>query len=112
MKRLIIWLPLVVFVAFVITVAIGLRSGKDETIRSQMVGKPVPSFALSAGVGRGLIGGYGSPAVRAFFGLTWVPLSGWTRKDEPTPTPAAKPQEEPAPEPTPSSVRASPTFRP
>jgi cytochrome c biogenesis protein CcmG/thiol:disulfide interchange protein DsbE len=47
-KRLILWVPLVVFVVFVITVAIGLYAPSERTIRSQMVGKSMPPFALPA----------------------------------------------------------------
>jgi cytochrome c biogenesis protein CcmG/thiol:disulfide interchange protein DsbE len=41
-----LWLPLAVFAAFVATVAIGLRKPADPTIRSRMIGKPMPDFAL------------------------------------------------------------------
>jgi cytochrome c biogenesis protein CcmG/thiol:disulfide interchange protein DsbE len=50
MRRLIIWLPLGLFLAFLVTVALGLYSPSDRTIRSQMVGKPVPEFALEPSV--------------------------------------------------------------
>lgn len=50
MKRLVLWLPLLVFAVFVIVVAIMLRSPSDTVIRSRMVGKPLPGFALPAGV--------------------------------------------------------------
>jgi cytochrome c biogenesis protein CcmG, thiol:disulfide interchange protein DsbE len=46
MRRLFIWLPLALFVAFVVTVAIGLRKPPDTLIRSQMIGKSMPDFAL------------------------------------------------------------------
>ena len=46
MRRLFLWLPLAVFLAFVVTVAIGLRKPADTQIRSQMIGKPMPDFAL------------------------------------------------------------------
>jgi cytochrome c biogenesis protein CcmG/thiol:disulfide interchange protein DsbE len=46
MRRLFLWLPLAVFVAFVATVAIGLRKPADTQIRSQMIGKAMPDFAL------------------------------------------------------------------
>ena len=57
MKRLLLWLPLAVFVAFLATVAIGLRKPADTEIRSTMIGKPMPDFALEpavAGVVRGV----------------------------------------------------------
>jgi cytochrome c biogenesis protein CcmG/thiol:disulfide interchange protein DsbE len=50
MKRLILWLPLLVFAAFLVTVAVRLGGGKDDRIRSQMIGKPVPTFALPAAI--------------------------------------------------------------
>lgn len=46
MKRFVIWVPLIVFVLFVATVAIGLYAPDDHLIRSKMIGKPVPQFAL------------------------------------------------------------------
>ena len=48
MKRLILWLPLLVFVAFVVTVTVGLYAPSDRTIRSRLVGQPLPQFALPA----------------------------------------------------------------
>jgi cytochrome c biogenesis protein CcmG/thiol:disulfide interchange protein DsbE len=50
MKRLFLWLPLAVFVAFLLTVAIGLRKPADTEIRSTMIGKPMPDFALEPAV--------------------------------------------------------------
>ena len=50
MKRLILWVPLGVFVLFVIMVAAGLYSPSERTIRSRLVGKPVPEFALQPAV--------------------------------------------------------------
>ena len=47
-RRLILWLPLAVFVIFVVTVALGLYAPADRKIVSQMVGKPMPQFALPA----------------------------------------------------------------
>ncbi|HEX8223202.1 MAG TPA: DsbE family thiol:disulfide interchange protein [Allosphingosinicella sp.] len=46
MRRLFLWLPLAVFAAFVVTVAIGLRKPPETQIRSRMIGKPMPDFAL------------------------------------------------------------------
>jgi cytochrome c biogenesis protein CcmG, thiol:disulfide interchange protein DsbE len=46
MKRLLLWLPLALFLAFLVTVAIGLKKPPDTLIRSQMIGKPMPDFAL------------------------------------------------------------------
>ena len=46
MRRTILWLPLGLFLLFVVMVILGLRHGEDTTIRSQMIGKPMPEFAL------------------------------------------------------------------
>lgn len=48
MKRLILWVPLIVFVVFLATVASGLYNPPDREIHSHMVGKPLPEFALPA----------------------------------------------------------------
>jgi cytochrome c biogenesis protein CcmG/thiol:disulfide interchange protein DsbE len=48
MKRLILWLPLALFVAFLGLVAFGLGGEKDNAIRSRMIGKPMPEFVLQA----------------------------------------------------------------
>lgn len=50
MKRLILWVPLVVFLIFVATVAIGLYAPADRKITSKLIGKPVPEFALGPAV--------------------------------------------------------------
>jgi len=50
MRRVFLWLPLAVFAAFVVTVAVGLRRPADSPIRSQMIGKPMPDFALQPAV--------------------------------------------------------------
>ena len=50
MKRLVLWLPLAVFLAFIVTVAFGLYSPPDRKIHSRLVGKPVPEFALPAAI--------------------------------------------------------------
>lgn len=49
-KRLILWVPLAVFVGFVALVASGLISPGDRTIRSRLVGQPLPQFALAPAV--------------------------------------------------------------
>ncbi len=46
MRRLFLWLPLGMFAFFLIVVAFGLGRPAEQTIRSQMVGKPMPDFAL------------------------------------------------------------------
>ncbi len=49
-----LWLPLALFVGFVLLVAAGLMRPKDTDINSQMIGKPLPAFALRAAAdGRG-----------------------------------------------------------
>jgi cytochrome c biogenesis protein CcmG/thiol:disulfide interchange protein DsbE len=49
-KRLLIWLPLAVFLAFLVTVAIGLRRPADPEIHSTMIGKAMPDFRLEPAV--------------------------------------------------------------
>jgi cytochrome c biogenesis protein CcmG/thiol:disulfide interchange protein DsbE len=49
-KRLILWVPLLLFVIFMITVAIGLYAPADRKVASRLIGKPVPEFALAAAV--------------------------------------------------------------
>ena len=46
MRRLIIWVPLGIFALFLIVVAFGLAKPGDRTLRSQLIGKPMPEFAL------------------------------------------------------------------
>lgn len=48
MKRLVLWVPLAIFLVFIVTVASGLHSPSDRKIPSRLVGKPVPAFALPA----------------------------------------------------------------
>lgn len=48
MRRVLIWLPLLVFAVFVVTLAAGLYKPAETVIRSQMVGRQVPGFALPA----------------------------------------------------------------
>ena len=50
MKRFILWIPLALFLIFVITVSVGLQRSPQQTIESQMVGKPVPAFVLPEAV--------------------------------------------------------------
>ena len=47
MSRLLRFLPLLVLAAFVVAVAWRLTKPADEEIRSQLVGQPVPAFALA-----------------------------------------------------------------
>ena len=48
MKRVLIWLPLAAFALVFAVVASGLIRPADRTVRSAMIGKPLPSFALDA----------------------------------------------------------------
>ena len=50
MRRLVLWAPLAIFLAFIVTVAFGLYSPSDRKIHSRLVGKPVPEFALPAAI--------------------------------------------------------------
>ncbi len=50
MKRLVLWVPLAVFVIFIITVAVGLYAPSDRKITSKLIGKPVPDFTLQPAV--------------------------------------------------------------
>lgn len=45
-RRLILWAPLAVFAIFLMVVAFGLYAPSDRVIPSQLVGQPVPQFAL------------------------------------------------------------------
>ena len=46
MRRWTLWLPLGLFVALVVVVALQLYHPADRTVRSALVGKPIPSFTL------------------------------------------------------------------
>lgn len=46
MKRLVLWVPLALFAIFLAVVAVGLYWPSDRVIRSQMIGRPLPSFSL------------------------------------------------------------------
>jgi cytochrome c biogenesis protein CcmG/thiol:disulfide interchange protein DsbE len=48
MKRTIIWLPLVAFALLFAVVASGLIRPADRTVRSALIGKPLPTFSLGA----------------------------------------------------------------
>jgi len=50
MRRLVLWLPLLVFVALAATLAYRLYRPAEPVIRSKLVGKPVPAFALPQAV--------------------------------------------------------------
>lgn len=46
MRRWLIWLPLIVFVGLISLVANELRAPSERVVRSQLVDKPLPGFAL------------------------------------------------------------------
>lgn len=48
MRKLLIWLPLVLFLAFLALFASGLLKPNDRIITSKLVGKPLPAFSLPA----------------------------------------------------------------
>lgn len=48
MRRVLLWAPLLTFVLVIGIVAVGLIKPADRTVKSAMVGKPLPEFALSA----------------------------------------------------------------
>ena len=48
MRRVLLWAPLVVFAVLLAVVASGLIKPADRVVRSALVGKPLPDFALSA----------------------------------------------------------------
>jgi len=48
MKRPILWVPLAVFVIFLAVFAWSLKWPRDPVIESQLIGQPVPEFALPA----------------------------------------------------------------
>jgi cytochrome c biogenesis protein CcmG/thiol:disulfide interchange protein DsbE len=50
MRKLLIWLPLGLFLIFLIVFATGLVSPESKTIPSKLVGKPMPAFALGSAV--------------------------------------------------------------
>ncbi|MDB5679280.1 redoxin family protein [Sphingomonas bacterium] len=46
MRRMLLWAPLLTFVAIIGIVALGLIKPADRDVKSAMVGKPLPDFAL------------------------------------------------------------------
>lgn len=50
MRRYLLWAPLALFLIFLAVFAAGLIRPESKTIPSKMVGKPMPDFALPAGV--------------------------------------------------------------
>jgi cytochrome c biogenesis protein CcmG/thiol:disulfide interchange protein DsbE len=49
MTRVLIWLPLALFLAFLGLFAIGLIKPDNHLVESRLVGKPLPAFTLPAG---------------------------------------------------------------
>jgi cytochrome c biogenesis protein CcmG/thiol:disulfide interchange protein DsbE len=47
MRRWLLWLPFLAFVLLFAVVTFGLKAPADRTIKSAMVGKPLPDFALA-----------------------------------------------------------------
>ncbi|HMC91148.1 MAG TPA: DsbE family thiol:disulfide interchange protein, partial [Allosphingosinicella sp.] len=47
MRRGLLWIPLAVFALLVVIAALALRNPTDPTIRSHLVGQPMPDFALA-----------------------------------------------------------------
>ena len=48
MKRPLLWVPILLFIALIAVLASGLLRPADRTVRSAMVGQPLPEFALAA----------------------------------------------------------------
>ncbi|MBV9932202.1 MAG: DsbE family thiol:disulfide interchange protein [Alphaproteobacteria bacterium] len=47
MRRGLLWIPLGIFALLLVVAAFALRNPADPTIRSRLVGKPMPDFALA-----------------------------------------------------------------
>ncbi|HEX7854041.1 MAG TPA: DsbE family thiol:disulfide interchange protein [Sphingobium sp.] len=80
MKRILLWAPLALFVIFLGLVAGGLLKPDDRQIRSAMVGKALPEFALPAaasdrpGLSRSDLGA-GKPRLLNIFASWCVPCA-------------------------------------
>lgn len=48
MKRILLWLPIVAFLVLAAVLASGLFKPADRTVRSALIGQPLPAFALPA----------------------------------------------------------------
>lgn len=46
-RRLVLWVPLGAFAIFLAVVAAGLYAPRDRAVRSGLIGRPVPEFALA-----------------------------------------------------------------
>ena len=50
MKRLVLWVPLGAFILFLAVVAAGLYAPRQEAVPSNMIGQPLPDFALAPAI--------------------------------------------------------------
>jgi cytochrome c biogenesis protein CcmG/thiol:disulfide interchange protein DsbE len=48
--RLVLWVPFAAFVIFLAVVAVGLFAPAERVVRSGLIGRPVPAFALAPGM--------------------------------------------------------------
>ena len=78
MNRLLLWIPLGIFVLFVALAAAYLRAPSDRQIRSQLIGRPLPQFTLPAALpGRATVASAsftaGAPRILNVFASWCVP---------------------------------------
>ena len=78
MRRMILWAPLALFILFLAVVAVGLYAPSERVVRSQMIGKPLPDFALPAALpgrptGSSRDYGSGEPRILNVFASWCVP---------------------------------------
>ena len=50
MKRFVLWAPLLVFLIFLGVFVTGLIKPESSTIRSHLIGQPLPEFSLAPGI--------------------------------------------------------------
>ena len=48
MKRALLWVPIIAFLGLAAVLASGLFKPADRTVRSALIGQPLPAFALPA----------------------------------------------------------------